>query len=95
MKIEFDIENESFKESVIKEIAEQIINKEDRPGFISFWGDMNVRQELRERAIKLLKSDKKLAKEIKEEIREQMKDKRLIRKVAKEMIQEKMRDYDD
>ena len=95
MKIEFDIENESFKEAVIKEIAHQIITKEDDPKFITFWGDLNVRQELREKAVNLLKSDKKLAKEIKEEVKMQMKDKRLIREIAKNAIEEKMRDYDD
>jgi len=87
MKIEIELNKKQFKEAIIKEVASQILQQENRA---LFGWHHPVSDVFRERALKLLKEDKDFDKTIKDKLKKEFTSDKNIKSIAKEILKEKL-----
>ena len=93
MKLEFELNKKKFEQSVIIEIARQILTDENnKTGFSTLSWDNPMRKILLDKAHKLLGSDKKFEEKLMKDIKLEMNNKRLRVGIVKEILREKLND---
>jgi len=92
MEIKLKVSDKEFKDSVIREIARQILKGE--PGRIVFLRSSPHGETLKEKAEELLKTDKEFHEIIVKKLKKEINNDKNIKSVAKEILKEKMEERD-